>query len=260
MGSMDQICRVCLSLRRKSEKAAFINSMSNKNLYLIQINCLLSPENNLGWHEVVQYSPSALQCLVNIARSGAPEHALSGEQIAISCDKQKVFDKPKDESIPWSTFDDKHKDNCKSESMYLKRFVYDCSYLSPYVGNVYKRERAADGWYRWVGPDPVLIVRVPLAPTESDHWLFTVTFHAFLNDDHAKNIIFKVNEKSNSLKWLRGSTYQSRITSANLYGTADSGKLAIPTLSIAIPEARQPSERDQRILAFAISELSLAPA
>ena len=143
--------------------------------------------------------------------------------------------------------------------MYLKRFVYDCSYLSPYVSNVYKRERSVDGWYRWVGPDPFLIVRVPLAPTESENWLFTITFHAFLNDDDAKSIFFMVNEKSNCLKWLRGSTYQSKITSANLYGTADSGKLAIPTLSISIPEARQPSERDQRILAFAISELSLTP-
>lgn len=234
--------------------------MSSQNLYLKQISCLQSPVNNQGWHEVVHYSPSALQCLVETARAGEPQQATLAAASADRPYEQRSEEKPVDEPIPWCTVDDGHYDKHDDEPFQLKRFVYDCSYLSPFVSNVYMREKSAKGWYRWVGPDPVLVVRLPLAPAESEHWLFTATFHAFLDEAHAKSITFRVNEKSKNLEWLEGSTYQSKITSADLYGTAQPSEIAVPSLSIAVPEPRQASEQDQRILAFAIRELSLTPA
>lgn len=235
--------------------------MSAQNLYLKQISCLQFPVNNQGWHEVVHYSPSALQCLVEAVRAGEPEHpAPAGVHIAESTDEQRVKETTVVESIPWYTVDDGRHNKRDDEPFQLKRFVYDCSYLSPFVNNVYMREKSSKGWYRWVGPNPVLIVRLPLAPVEAEHWLFTVTFHAFLDEAHAKRITFRVNENSKPLEWLEGSTYQSKMTSADLYGTAQPSEMAVPSLSISVPEARQASVQDQRILAFAIRELSLTRA
>jgi hypothetical protein len=235
--------------------------MSTQNLYLKQISCLQSPVNNQGWYEVVHYSPSALQCLAETAIPGEPQQAAFAAAPAASSDEQGVEEKTVNEPIPWCTVDDGHHDkDDDDEPFHLKRFVYDCSYLSPFVSNVHMREKSANGWFRWVGPDPVLVVRLPLAPAESEYWLFTATIHAFLDEAHANSITFRVNEKSYALEWLDDSTYQSKITSADLYGTAGPSGLAVPKLSIAVPEARQASEQDQRILAFAIRELSLTPA
>ena len=234
--------------------------MSSQNFYLKQISCLQSPVNNQDWNEVVHYSPSALQFLAEIAIVEKPEQAAFAVGPVASFDEQGVEEQTVDEPIPWCTVDAIHHDKHDDEPFQLKRFVYDCSYLSPFVRNVYMREKSAKGWYRWVGPDPVLVIRLPLAPAESEHWLFTATFHAFLDQAHAKSISFRVNEKSQSLEWLEGSTYQSKITSADLYGTANPSVLAAVSLSIAVPEARRASEQDKRILAFAIRELSLTPA
>jgi hypothetical protein len=62
------------------------------------------------------------------------------------------------------------------------------------------------------------------------------------------------------LEWLEGSIYQSRIAKAELFINAQPGEAAVAHLSIGIPEARQTSNDDQRMLAFAIRELTLFPA
>jgi hypothetical protein len=90
--------------------------------------------------------------------------------------------------------------------------------------------------------------------------LFKATFHAFLDESHAKNITFEVNDKQKPLDWLEGSTYQSRITALELYGNERPSELAVVSITIALPEARKASEQDQRIIAFAIRGLSLTPA
>ena len=122
------------------------------------------------------------------------------------------------------------------------------------------REKSSNGWYRWVGPEPILKVNIPLNITQTEKWLFTITFHAFLNDSDTKSITFKVNEKNKPLEWIRGSTYQSKISSEELYGSVNPSNYELASLSIAVPRARQVSAQDKRILAFAISKLTLIPA
>lgn len=234
--------------------------MSTQNLYLKQISCLQTPVNNQGWHEIAHYSPAALSCLVEAetAAESQTDH-LAADTTPIKGERGTHLE-PVDEPIPWCTADFDHQHEDESNPFQLKCFVYDCSYLSPFVRSLYSREQSAKGWYRWVGPDPVLEVRLPLAPAESMHWVFTATFHAFLDEAQAKDITFEVNNKRKPLDWLAGSTYQSRISSSELYGNAHPGELAVVSLSIAVPEARIASEQDQRLLAFAIRELSLTPA
>jgi hypothetical protein len=165
-----------------------------------------------------------------------------------------------DDPIPWCKVDGHRQDDDENKPFQLERFVYDCSYLSPFVGNLYTREHSAKGWYRWVGPNPALEVRLPLAQVECEHWLFTATFHAFLDESHAKSITFEVNDKQKPLDWLEGSTYQSRITASEIYGNSHPSERAVVSLTIALPEALKASEQDQRVIAFAIRGLSLTPA
>jgi hypothetical protein len=167
--------------------------------------------------------------------------------------------KPIHEYIPWHTADDDQPNEIESKPLRLTHFIYNCSYLSPFTKNLYTREHSAKGWYRWVGPDPVLEVRLPLAPTESDYWLFTVTFHAFLDESHSQKIIFKVNDKRKPLEWLEDSIYRSRIDASELFGNTRTSEFTVVSLSIGVPTACRASEQDQRIIAFAIRELSLIP-
>jgi hypothetical protein len=232
--------------------------MSTQNLYLKQISCLESPVDNQGWHEITHHYPAVSHCLVEVGPISM-QPSLSVDKNVIDSDQQSsqaLIDEP----IPWcdAWSDDGVEDD--SKPFQLKRFVYDCSYLSPFVGNVYSREHSAKGWYRWVGPDPHLVVRLPLAPAETENWLFTATFHAFIDDAYAQSIGFEVNGNSKPLEWLEGSVYQSRITTFDLYRNAKPREVAVASLSISVPEARQGSEQDQRLLAFAIRELTLLPA
>jgi len=234
--------------------------MSTQNLYLKQISCLQSPVCNQGWHEIVHSSPAALHCLVEAEMlAETQQEDLAAEMTAIQASevsRQEHVDDP----IPWCKVDGHQQDEDENKPFQLERFVYDCSYLSPFVCNLYTREHSAKGWYRWVGPSPALDVRLPLAQSECEHWLFKATFHAFLDESHAKNITFKVNDKQKPLDWLEGSTYQSRITALELYGNERPSELAVVSITIALPEARKASEQDQRIIAFAIRGLSLTPA
>ena len=235
------------------------NPMSKQNLYLKQISCLKSPINNHGWNEILSYYPACLDCLVESREVSEPEFLPSAKKTVFSSDLQSKEEKLFDEPIVWCTSDGNYLDRREDESFQLKRFVYDCSYLSPFVSNVYMRENSTNGWYRWVGPDPILLMRLPLAPAESENWVFTATFHTFLDEEHSKNITFKVNERRQSMKWVKGLTYQANITSTDLYGNVSPRESALSTLSISIPEARKANEPDQRMLAFSFFELSLIP-
>jgi hypothetical protein len=234
--------------------------MSTQNLHLKQISCLQSPVFNQGWHEIVQYFPAALQGLVEEEiLAEVKQEALAAKFTNIQAWQAKRQDHEGD-SIPWCKIDGHQQGENENKPFQLKSFVYDCSYVSPFVSNLYTREHSAMGWYRWVGPNPALEVRLPLAPAECEHWLFTATFHAFLDETHAKNITFKVHGKQKPFAWIEGLTYQSRISALELFGNANPTDLAVILLSIALPEARKASEQDQRMIAFAIRELSLTPA
>ena len=233
--------------------------MSTQNLYLNQISCLQSPVCNQGWHEIVHSSPAALHCLVEAeGLAETQQEDLAAELTAIQA-SEVARQEHVDDLIPWCQIDGHQQDEHENKPFQLERFFYDCSYFTPFVSNLYSREYSAKGWYRWVGPNPALKVRLPLEQSECEHWLFKATFHSFLDESHAKKIAFEVNDKQKPLVWLEGSTYQSKIDSADLYGNTNPGELAVVLLSIAVPEARQAFELDQRILAFAIRELSLTP-
>lgn len=233
--------------------------MEKRNLYLNQISCLESPAKNQNWHDIVHYSPSASHCLSEATEFvEKAEKSLSFENFAIQSN-QETHQGSVDQPIPWCTADRQHFDK-ESKPLMIKRFIYDCSYLSPFVSNLYTRELSDKGWYRWVGPDPYLEVRIPLARVESEHWLFTATFHAFVDESHAKCIVFEVNSQQKPLKWIEGSTYQSKIATSDLYANTNPKIPALVSMSIAVPGAHRASEQDQRILAFAIRRLSFTPA
>jgi hypothetical protein len=186
--------------------------MSTQNLYLKQISCLQSPVCNQGWLEIVHNSPAALHCLVEAKiLAETQQEDLAVEMTTIQA-RHLTSQEHVDDPVPWCKVDGNQQDEDENKPFQLERFVYDCSYLSPFVSNLYTREHSVKGWYRWVGPNPSLEIRLPLAPTECEHWLFTATFHAFLNESHAQNITFEVNEKRKPLEWLEDSTYQSQIT------------------------------------------------
>jgi hypothetical protein len=234
--------------------------MSTQNLYLKQISCLVSPVRNHGWHEIAQHCPAALHCLVE----AEPELVFHEHEPAIAIqeenDQNTSIGEPIDVPIPWYEICESDDDPDDGRAFQLERFFYDCSYLSPFVGNVYAREQSAKGWYRWVGPEPVLQIKLPLAPVATEQWIFKATFHAFLEDSHSQELRFEVNGKTKPLEWIEGSIYQSQIQSSELYRSDRAGEVAIVSLAIGVPEARQASEADQRLLAFAIRELTLFPA
>ena len=231
--------------------------MSTQNLYLKQISCLQSPICNQGWHEIVRYFPGASVILVEEQEKSQPV-TLEVEAKAIQGEQKKCPDTV-NEPIPWCMPDIKRQDEGLSKPIQLKSFAYDCSYVTPFVRNIYAREKAAKGWFRWVGPDPSLEVRLPLGRTESENWLFTVTFQAFLEETHAQSVAFEVNGKRKPLKWLEETTYQSTITSIELKRNPDEGELTAISLSITGQEPRRAAEDDQRMIVFAIRELSLIP-
>jgi hypothetical protein len=233
--------------------------MEMHNLYLNQISCLESPANNKNWHDIIHCSPFASHCLSEATEFvEKAEKSLSSENLAIQSN-QETHQGSVDEPIPWCTADRQHFDE-ENKPIMMKRFIYDCSYLSPFVSNLYTREQSDQGWYRWVGPDPYLEVRIPIARVESEHWLFTATFHAFVDESHAKCIVFEVDNQQKPLEWIEGSTYQSKISSSELYANTHPNSPAVLSMSIAVPGAHRASEQDQRILAFAIRRLSLTPA
>ena len=234
--------------------------MSTQNLYLKQISCLVSPVRNQGWHEIAHHCPAALHCLVEaeseqVIHEHEPAIALQEEY-----DKKTSIGELIDAPIPWCEVCENDGDPDEGRPCQLERFFYDCSYMSPFVGNVYTREQSPEGWYRWVGPEPVLQIRLPLATVATEQWIFKATFHVFLEDSHSQQLHFQVNGKTKPLEWIKGSIYQSQIQSSELYRSDRAGDVAIVSLAIYVPEARQASEEDQRLLAFAIRELTLFPA
>lgn len=234
--------------------------MTTENLHLKQISCLQSPVNNQAWQEIAKYSPAVLDCLVENRADREPEQpdlpALATSSLREQISRQDLTS----DDIPWWSIDESRQDEHVNGSLQLKRFFYDCSYLSPFVRNVYRREQSAKGWYRWVGPDPALNMMIPLSPAESEHWMFTVTFHAFLDESHSNCVSFQVNDRFLPLEWVGDSSYQCRFPAAHLYRDAHPGKSTLASLTISVPEARQASEQDQRIIAFAFRELLLIPA
>jgi hypothetical protein len=233
--------------------------MSTQNLYLKQISCLGSPVRNQGWYEIVKHCPAALHCLVEAEPEPVSLQTDLGVDIKEETNENSRFEQPIEVPIPWCEVSKIDDDSDGGRPFRLKGFFYDCSYLSPFVGNVYAREQSARGWYRWVGPEPVLQIKLPLAPIDTEQWIFKVTFHAFLEDSHSQQLRFEVNGRTRPLEWIEESIYQSQIQSSELYLGAKSGEVAIVLLVIGVPEARQTSETDQRFLAFAIRELTLLP-
>jgi hypothetical protein len=234
--------------------------MSTQNLYLKQISCLISPVRNQGWHEIIKNCPAALHCLVEAEPDPVPRQTDLGVEIKEENNKNSSFEEQMDAPIPWSEVTKSDDDSDDGGPFLLEYFFYDCSYLSPFVGNIYAREQSINGWYRWVGPEPVLQIKLPLALIDTEQWIFKATFHAFLEDSHSQQLRFEVNGKTKPLEWIEGSIYQSQIQSSELYVSDRAGEVAIVSLAIGVPEARQASEEDQRLLAFAIRELTLFPA
>jgi hypothetical protein len=230
--------------------------MNRQNLYLKQISCLASPVRNQDWCEIVQHFPAALICLNKLESYPIPLHS----ELATATPCKHTERQGIDEPIPWCEISDDAETESDSRPFVLEAFFYDCSYLSPFVGNVYARERSENGWYRWVGPSPTLEIRLPLALVSTESWLLKVAFHAFHDDSHSQHICFEVNGNSKKLEWVEKSVYQSRIMSNELYLNTTPGKTNVVSMKISVPEAKQASEDDQRLLSFAIREITLFPA
>lgn len=132
----------------------------------------------------------------------------------------------------------------------LEMFDYDCSYLSPFLANVYGRECWESGWYRWVGPDPALVLHLPLN-TEKQNWHLNVEFHSFYDQEDSNTLKLLVNDRMLPIQWVRDTEYEANI------GSVDKER-ALTTIRLAIARSHQPKEGgDQRQLAFSIRRLSL---
>ncbi|QEY31802.1 hypothetical protein EVJ50_05610 [Synechococcus sp. RSCCF101] len=232
--------------------------MNTKTFYLKQISCLQTPADNPAWHEIIHHSPGVSHSLVEV------EPRFQSESISVHTESiltdQTNRQSQADEPIPWYPKSIDQQFGEESKPLCLRRFTYDCSYLSPFVGNLYSREPSAKGWYRWIGPNPILELRLPLAPDISENWLFTATFHAFTNEEHAECLAFEVNGHHKPLEWTGGSSYQCKLKAKDFLGTSISKGISVAIISLSIPASRQASESDQRIIAFAIRYLSLVPA
>jgi hypothetical protein len=234
--------------------------MSTQNLNLKKISCLASPLQNSSWREILSHYPTILHCLFRSYPEMVTLQPKSPVETSSYDLEIQSAGKSPDLPIPWR---ETNVDNVKAHNekpFQLERFFYDCSYLSPFLGNVYGRESSEAFFYRWVGPDPVLKIKLPLAPLEISSWVFEVIFHAFIDESHSESLSLEVNGKSKPLQWIESSVYQSRLRSSDLYASSKPGKPSVTTLSISVPEAKQASKEDERYLAFAIRQLTLFPA
>ena len=220
-----------------------------------QIDCLLNPSTTISWTDIVNKNPK-LESLFKSNGSHPDNHTVSNKPHKIDSREQKLVTESR--LIPWSKPVNliPKIENISSEP--LNSFTYDCSYVSPAIKNIYSRELSEQGWYRWVGPEPCLIINLPINYQLSDQWIFSIAFHSFINDIDSANLSLVINDVNTRLDWLLESSYKAIITSSMLNSSENNGT-QIVKIQVSIPQAYPSSIGDSRRLAFAIRTFSFLP-
>ena len=139
----------------------------------------------------------------------------------------------------------------------LKRLFYDGSSLTPLIGNLYSREPSGKSWIRWVGPEPVLTIRFPFQ-ADVKRWCFEVEIARFFDENDGSKLSFQVNGIGIPLAWAGSNIYRAeiegRLVDQSLSGDPGTG---FSVMKLSIPSSYQPDGEDQRMLSFAIRQLSM---
>lgn len=139
----------------------------------------------------------------------------------------------------------------------LKSLFYDGTSLTPLIGNLYGREPSGKGWIRWVGPEPILTIRFPFY-AGIQFWRFEVEIAKFFDENDCSSLRFHVNGTGLPLLWAGENTYLAEID-GHLIDQAqpkDPG-MGFSIMQLSIPSSHQPEGEDQRMLSFAIRQLSI---
>ncbi|WP_216899889.1 hypothetical protein [Synechococcus sp. CCY 9618] len=139
----------------------------------------------------------------------------------------------------------------------LRQLHYDCSSLTPLISNLYSREPSGKGWIRWVGPEPRLAVRFPFQ-TGIGHWRFEVQIARFFDRNDGSKLKFHVNGTALPLHWAGDNIYRAEIE-GHLIDKAQPGGpgMGFSIMELSIPSSYRPDGEDQRMLSFAIGQLSM---
>jgi hypothetical protein len=220
-----------------------------------QIDCLLNPGTSTSWIDIVNKNPDLIRLFKAL---GPPPDANIINNKPNQLDPKEKILSTTPRLIPWSKLMPPF---TEIENIYpeiLNSFFYDCSYICPAIKNVYSRELSEQGWYRWVGPEPCLIVNLLINCKLTDHWIFSIAFHSFINDIDASNLSLTINGTNTKLDWLLGSSYQAIIPS-NLFKVNENIDTCKVNICISTPQAYPSLNGDSRRLAFAIRTLSFQP-
>jgi len=220
-----------------------------------QIDCLLNPGTSTSWIDIVNKNPE-LKSLFKALGPPPDGNVINNKSDQIDPKEKILSTTPR--LIPWSK---PMSPITEIENIYPETsnsFFYDCSYISPAIKNVYSRELSEQGWYRWVGPEPCLIITLPINCKLIDQWIFSIAFHSFINDVDASSLSLTINGTNTRLDWLLGSSYQAIIPS-DLFKDNENIDTYKVNICVSTPQAYPSLNGDSRRLAFAIRTLSFQP-
>lgn len=139
----------------------------------------------------------------------------------------------------------------------MKNLFYDGASLTPLIGNLYGREPSESGWIRWVGPEPILTIRFPFQAGIKG-WRFEVEIARFFDKNDSSSLRFHVNGNNLPLFWAEGNTYWAEIDGRLIDEALQKDPaMGCSVLQLSIPSSHRPEGEDQRILAFAIRQISM---
>lgn len=139
----------------------------------------------------------------------------------------------------------------------MRNLFYDGSSLTPLIGNLYGREPSETGWIRWVGPEPILTIRFPFQ-IGIKSWRFEVEIARFFDMNDSSSLRFHVNENDLPLFWADGNTYWAEIDGRLIDEALEKDPaMGCSDLQLSIPSSHRPEGEDQRMLAFAIRQITM---
>ena len=232
--------------------------MNDLNLNLLQEDCLRHPRSTKNWPNIVAHS----SILSNLLRSSRSAELKSNTQTPElnKCNDPDSASHNHQVLIPWSDVESTMQDKSERCTVPINSFFYDCSYVSPFIRNIYSREYSHQGWYRWIGPKPVLEINLPCLRRDFKIWQFTIEFHSFLEEAQSKNIVFEANGLPMRLDWSSDLIYNSILDLSKLPHKQKGHDEYCLNLTISVPSARQASEQDKRQIAFAVRLITMKPA
>lgn len=236
--------------------------MIQDSINSIRLNCLQSPLSSSSWSLIGQIYPHIKDLLVDysplscVGTTQATESLLDVSQV-----KTEQGEAAPTLPIQWHVVTPKGQDKSRELYTNLQFFDYDCSSVSPFVSNVYRREWSNEGWYRWIGPQEELAINVPIDLLLASQWKLTVVIHAFASEENCANLKLLVGSKQYPLSWVEDKTYTCQFESLGVEQPKRADKTnPYIKISLSAPPVKSPSANDHRLISFAIRRITLIPA